>query len=142
MCASPAEQLAHGILEASCNSISGTETELLRGSQLQARAAFGGFGHELCHSPHHLHLMDKASSAWVYGHLVSSSAYTAALGDPPPKFLARCLHEIMGLHFKGCWRCTTHMRPRGPMDKASAYGAGDCRFESCRGHFVRGTLRA
>ena len=27
-------------------------------------------------------------------------------------------------------------RPRGPMDKASAYGAGDCRFESCRGHFV------
>jgi hypothetical protein len=25
-------------------------------------------------------------------------------------------------------------RPRGPMDKASAYGAGDCRFESCRGH--------
>ena len=26
--------------------------------------------------------------------------------------------------------------PRGPTDKASAYGAGDCRFESCRGHFV------
>ena len=34
--------------------------------------------------------------------------------------------------------CTQHIhkhrRPRGPMDKASAYGAGDCRFESCRGH--------
>ena len=28
-----------------------------------------------------------------------------------------------------------NQRPRGPMDKASAYGAGDCRFESCRGHF-------
>jgi hypothetical protein len=27
-----------------------------------------------------------------------------------------------------------HQRPRGPMDKASAHGAGDCRFESCRGH--------
>ena len=27
-------------------------------------------------------------------------------------------------------------RPRGPMDKASAYGAGDCRFESCRGQTV------
>ena len=27
--------------------------------------------------------------------------------------------------------------PRGPMDKASAYGAGDCRFESCRGHYAR-----
>ena len=24
-------------------------------------------------------------------------------------------------------------RPRGPMDKASAHGAGDCRFESYRG---------
>ena len=24
-------------------------------------------------------------------------------------------------------------RPRGPMDKTSAYGAGDWRFESCRG---------
>ena len=31
----------------------------------------------------------------------------------------------------------THQHwPRGPMDKASAYGAGDCRFESCWGHFV------
>ena len=27
-------------------------------------------------------------------------------------------------------------RPRGPMDNASAYGAGDCRSESCRGHFL------
>ena len=26
--------------------------------------------------------------------------------------------------------------PRGPMDKASAYGAWDCRFESCRGQFL------
>ena len=25
-------------------------------------------------------------------------------------------------------------RPRGPMDKASAHGAGDCRLESYRGH--------
>ena len=24
--------------------------------------------------------------------------------------------------------------PRGPMDNASGYGAGDCRFESCQGH--------
>ena len=30
---------------------------------------------------------------------------------------------------------TKTMWPRGPMDKASAYGAGDCRSESCRGHF-------
>ena len=25
---------------------------------------------------------------------------------------------------------------RGPMDKALACGAGDCRFESCRGHTI------
>ena len=29
---------------------------------------------------------------------------------------------------------TLNQWPRGPMDKASAYGAGDCRFESHRGH--------
>ena len=33
-------------------------------------------------------------------------------------------------------RALTDNRPRGPMDKASAYGAGDCRFESCRGHLL------
>ena len=27
-------------------------------------------------------------------------------------------------------------RPRGPMDKASAYGAGDCRLELCWGHLL------
>ena len=26
------------------------------------------------------------------------------------------------------------------MDKASAYGAGDCRLESCRGHYAGGML--
>ena len=25
--------------------------------------------------------------------------------------------------------------PRGQMDKASAYGAGGCKFETCRGHY-------
>ena len=29
---------------------------------------------------------------------------------------------------------SSKQRPRGPMDKASAHGAGDCRFESYRGH--------
>ena len=31
-------------------------------------------------------------------------------------------------------------RPRGPMDKASVYGAGDCRLESCRGRYASGVL--
>ena len=34
-----------------------------------------------------------------------------------------------------------HVRPCGPMDKASVYGTGDCRFESYQGHFIlRGTM--
>ena len=32
------------------------------------------------------------------------------------------------------WRLHLLSWPRGPMDKASAHGAGDCRFESYRGH--------
>ena len=41
-----------------------------------------------------------------------------------------------GILKKEVWHeiCQNLRRPRGPMDKASAYGAGDCRFESCRGH--------
>ena len=31
-------------------------------------------------------------------------------------------------------------RSRGPMDKASAYGAGDCRFESCRVIFTNSLI--
>ena len=46
------------------------------------------------------------------------------------------------VHYDGAKLSKTLMReicrllkwPSGPMDKASAYGAGDCRFESCRGH--------
>ena len=45
---------------------------------------------------------------------------------PPSPFLE-------ALRFDGNRMCS---RPRGPMDKASAYGAGDCRFESCRGHLA------
>ena len=29
-----------------------------------------------------------------------------------------------------------YRRPRGPMDKASAYGAEDCRFDPCRGRLL------
>ena len=58
-----------------------TETELLRGSQLQARAVFGGFGRELRRSAHHLQLLDKASSAWAAGDLEGSSPYKVALGN-------------------------------------------------------------
>ena len=40
----------------------------------------------------------------------------------------RFLERLITLHQ------TLSKRPRGPMDKASAYGAGDCRFESSRAH--------
>ena len=47
-----------------------------------------------------------------------------------------CMSEIVShaiFIVNSCQHCIIN-RPRGPMDKASAYGAGDCRFESCRGH--------
>ena len=50
---------------------------------------------------------------------------------------ARVSMDVVFLKCEGEWVCNGSMllqRPRGPMDKASAYGAGDCRFESCRGH--------
>ena len=38
------------------------------------------------------------------------------------------------LFFNRMFECFHINRPRGPMDKASAHGAGECRFESYRGH--------
>ena len=43
-------------------------------------------------------------------------------------------HRLTPLIAMGLYKHQNQHRPRGPMDKASAYGAGDCRFESCRGH--------
>ena len=54
----------------------------------------------------------------VWRHLAGAKARQLGHGRQLAKPLARCN-----------W-------PRGPMDKASAYGAGYCRFESCRGHFL------
>ena len=54
--------------------------------------------------------------------------------------LARPTGGRTNVHAANTRRCNTPIgvangkRPRGPMDKASAHGAGDCRFESCRGH--------
>ena len=54
--------------------------------------------------------------------------------------LARPTGERTNMHAANTRRCNTPIgvangkRPRGPMDKASAHGAGDCRFESCQGH--------
>ncbi|KAK6731282.1 hypothetical protein RB195_007637 [Necator americanus] len=36
-------------------------------------------------------------------------------------------------NLRWCAMMSIHSRPRGAMDNASAYGAEDCRFESCRG---------
>ena len=46
-------------------------------------------------------------------------------------FIEFCMSDFTDARFQN-----TIQWPRGPMDKASAYGAGDCRFESCRGHCV------
>ena len=53
--------------------------------------------------------------------------------------LQRCLSDARPWKTSG--PCNT-IWPRGPMDKASAHGAGDCRFESCRGHFKSKSISA
>ena len=47
------------------------------------------------------------------------------------------LHSLLSSqvgYFDITYSETLNQWPRGPMDKASAYGAGDCRFECYRGH--------
>ena len=70
---------------------------------------------------------EKARDALGNGVRASeASAYVAAIGTRRCKCpLAK--YRVLA-HRSNTW-------PRGPMDKASAYGAGDCRFESCRGHW-------
>ncbi|KAK6731262.1 hypothetical protein RB195_007622 [Necator americanus] len=43
------------------------------------------------------------------------------------------LHAFWSANLRWCAMISIHSRPRGAMDNASAYGAEDCRFESCRG---------
>ena len=47
-----------------------------------------------------------------------------------------CKHIALRHSKFNAFFATSTQRPRGPMDKASAYGAGDCRFESCRGQYL------
>ena len=44
---------------------------------------------------------------------------------------ARGAHAVLPVT---TWACPSCIWSRGPMDKASAFGAGDCRFKSCRDH--------
>ena len=62
----------------------------------------------------------------------------------PRAQLVDALRAASSAQILHCWFFQTNikinefsLRPHGPMDKASAYGAGDCRFESCRGHCMR-----
>ena len=70
------------------------------------------------------------------------------LGQPFLQILLRVMRRVRAMWCRGIKANTTHATmpcrslllcqhnwARGPMDKASAYGAGDCRFESCRAHF-------
>ena len=62
-----------------------------------------------------------------------SSRHAVSFQRPLPKLTAGCICLLQHT-----------IRPRGPTDKASAHGAGDCRFQSCRGHAARalaGVLR-
>ena len=56
-------------------------------------------------------------------------------GRPPREVLAIWSLRVSPRSETGAqlW-LTSGARPRGPMDTASAYRAGGCRFEACRGH--------
>ena len=85
-----------------------------------ARCALGNFAQLL-----------RLWQQWICSH--SPTFANIVMGRQIPASRLGCSQADLGPEFrrvivKGHW-------PRGPMDKASAYGAGDCRFESCRGHF-------
>ena len=81
------------------------------------------------------------------GRRAPSRAAAMRAHTPPPPCVAWRAHRRAcvaraGTHIRvssAVWIYTSRSysacmhRPRGPMDKASAHGAGDCRFESCRG---------
>jgi hypothetical protein len=56
---------------------------------------------------------------------------------PPVRVPAVCVHTSKLFHLLDE---DEHRRPCGPMDKASAYGTGDCRFESCQGQRTAPTV--
>ena len=71
----------------------------------------------------------------------------ALLGQPFLQILLRVMRPVRAMWCCGIKANATHGTmpcrsllltqyswPRGPMDKASAYGAGDFRVQSCRGH--------
>ena len=60
--------------------------------------------------------------------------YTTHYTSYEPEALTECANKKLQRSKKLEHESYYSQRPRGPMDKASAYGAGDCRFESCRGH--------
>ena len=74
------------------------------------------------------------------------------LGQTFLQILLRVMRRVRTMWCRGIKANTTHGTmpcrsllspqhnwPRGPMDKASAYGAGDCSFESCRDYFCMNT---
>ena len=75
-------------------------------------------------------------------HLPPAPAKKRRARENPPRPEGRRRYGRSGPHGRVCKQVEMHNatavcrlhRPRGPMDKASAYGVGDCRFESCRGH--------
>ena len=60
--------------------------------------------------------------------------YTTHYTSYEPEALTECANKKLQRSKKLEHESYYSQRPRGPMDKASAYGAGDCRFKSCRGH--------
>ena len=53
-----------------------------------------------------------------------------------PKMRNKANNQANRVGFKFQLYLASQERPRGATDNASAYGAEDCRFESCRGRYL------
>ena len=90
-------------------------------------------------------LRDKASGKQPHAQVLVSAGGPSVFSAPqlvcPDQFTAQRGSRV-DLTDPGSNLAEQLGRSRGPMDKASAYGAGDCRFESYRGQWYKGSADA
>ena len=88
-----------------------------------------------------------ASTHWQQSESGSRFSDIVAIRPPPSARAPRqkALADMMHRKVKVLIVCILDKKKttwsRGPMDKASAHGAGDCRFESCRDHICHRRIR-
>ncbi|KAK6731260.1 hypothetical protein RB195_007621 [Necator americanus] len=86
----------------------------------------------VCQSPlvcHDIHPQSGRVAQWI----TRLPTEQKIAGSNPAVVENFSLHAFWSVNHRWSAMMSIHSRPRGAMDNASAYGAEDCRFESCRG---------